>query len=79
MAGVCFAENKIVLKQKILINACSITFNQSSQVNRRGCCSHHGGVCGCSGGRATCCDGQLSPTCGCNSDSIKEQFSKFKG
>ena len=33
--------------------------------NRRGCCSHHGGVCGCSGGRAVCCDGSYSPSCGC--------------
>jgi hypothetical protein len=33
---------------------------------RRGCCSHHGGVCGCSSGRALCCDGTLSPTCGCD-------------
>ncbi|WP_303851855.1 hypothetical protein [Seleniivibrio woodruffii] len=33
---------------------------------RRGCCSHHGGVCGCSGGRALCCDGSLSPSCGCD-------------
>lgn len=31
----------------------------------RGCCSYHGGVCGCSGGRAQCCDGTLSPSCGC--------------
>lgn len=29
------------------------------------CCSHHGGVCGCSGGRKTCCDGAVSPTCRC--------------
>jgi hypothetical protein len=34
-------------------------------LNRRGCCSHHGGVCGCSGGRAVCCDGSFSPSCGC--------------
>lgn len=33
---------------------------------RRGCCSWHGGVCGCSNGRAQCCDGTLSPTCGCD-------------
>jgi hypothetical protein len=33
---------------------------------RPGCCSHHGGVCGCEGNRAKCCDGQLSPTCGCD-------------
>ena len=32
---------------------------------KAGCCSWHGGVCGCSGGRALCCDGALSPTCGC--------------
>ena len=34
---------------------------------RRGCCSHHGGVCGCNGGTGhqLCCDGQDSPSCGC--------------
>jgi len=32
----------------------------------RGCCSHHQGVCGCEGGRAKCCDGSLSPSCGCD-------------
>ena len=37
----------------------------SEEFARRGCCSHHGGVCGCSGGRAVCCDGALSPSCGC--------------
>lgn len=31
----------------------------------RGCCSWHQGVCGCAGGRAQCCDGSLSPSCGC--------------
>lgn len=31
----------------------------------RGCCSHHKGVCGCNNGRAVCCDGEYSPTCGC--------------
>lgn len=35
-------------------------------LNRRGCCSSHGGVCGCAGSRAQCCDGTLSPTCGCD-------------
>jgi len=34
-------------------------------VEKRGCCSHHKGVCGCSDGRAICCDGSPSPTCGC--------------
>jgi hypothetical protein len=32
----------------------------------RGCCSHHHGVCDCKDDRAVCCDGQLSPTCGCD-------------
>ncbi|NBC34746.1 MAG: hypothetical protein GVY13_18900 [Alphaproteobacteria bacterium] len=34
---------------------------------RRGCCSWHGGVCGCSRdyNRLRCCDGSLSPSCGC--------------
>ena len=32
----------------------------------RGCCSHHGGVSGCSSsGRQICQDGTLSPTCTC--------------
>jgi hypothetical protein len=34
---------------------------------RQGCCSWHGGVCGCDEvtGRAVCCDSSLSPSCGC--------------
>ncbi len=36
------------------------------ELQRSGCCSWHGGVCGCSNGRAACCDGTLSPSCGCN-------------
>ncbi len=43
----------------------SATNMASSEVERSGCCSWHGGVCGCSGGRALCCDGVLSPSCGC--------------
>ncbi len=38
----------------------------SSELARSGCCSWHGGVCGCSGSRAVCCDGTLSPSCGCD-------------
>ena len=41
-------------------------------VVQSGCCSWHGGVCGCSGGRALCCDGTPSPSCGCLKDDIKE-------
>lgn len=32
---------------------------------RQGCCSWHGGVCGCSSAGIVCCDGTQSPTCGC--------------
>ena len=33
---------------------------------KRGCCSHHGGVSGCSSsGKQICRDGTLSPTCTC--------------
>lgn len=38
----------------------------SDQLARRGCCSWHDGVCGCSGGRTQCCDGTQSPSCTCN-------------
>ena len=38
-------------------------------VDRSGCCSHHGGVCGCSGGRQQCCDGAFSPSCTCHHES----------
>ena len=45
-------------------NQCQVQVYE--EIARRGCCSHHGGVCGCSSdGRAQCCDGILSPSCGC--------------
>ncbi len=37
----------------------------TDELAKRGCCSWHGGVCGCKGGRAVCCDGSYSPSCGC--------------
>ncbi len=37
-------------------------------IAKRGCCSWHRGVCGCSGGRIQCCDGSTSPRCTCNHD-----------
>lgn len=40
-------------------------FIQQAEANR-GCCSWHGGVCGCAvNGRTLCCDGSLSPSCQC--------------
>lgn len=44
----------------------SIGQNSNTILAQSGCCSHHGGVCGCSSsGRTECCDGTLSPSCGC--------------
>jgi hypothetical protein len=37
----------------------------NQDIERRGCCSWHGGSCDCSFGRVVCCDGTLSPSCGC--------------
>lgn len=49
-----------------VIRASAASAEQAPRIEeKRGCCSHHGGVCGCSEGRAKCCDGQLSPSCGC--------------
>ena len=45
--------------------------DKESQYAGRGCCSHHGGVCGCSYGRAVCCDGSYSPSCQCFKDDIQ--------
>ena len=50
-------EEKQVCKQELKI----------LDVERSGCCSWHGGVSGCSGGRIVCNDGSLSPSCTCNS------------
>lgn len=42
----------------IFLLICTFTFINSVEA-RQGCCSHHGGVCGCG-----CCDGSaLSSTC----------------
>ena len=32
----------------------------------QGCCSWHGGECGCQDGRDVCYDGTLSPSCTCH-------------
>jgi hypothetical protein len=47
------------------LSLCKVTMAVAMNGERQGCCSYHGGVCGCSGGRALCCDGRLSPSCGC--------------
>lgn len=55
------------MKRIILIILVIVVVFDSIEVDaRRGCCSHHGGVAGCSSnGRQLCRDGTLSPTCTC--------------
>ena len=51
----------------IMVLSAGAAFSLMSDIKqRRGCSSHHGGVCGCSSGRAVCCDGTFSPSCGCD-------------
>lgn len=45
--------------------------NKSECTAGRGCCSRHGGECGCLNGRSKCCDGTLSPSCQCFKDDVK--------
>lgn len=66
----------IAEQQQISSESRSINPSTSTeQLAQRGCCSHHGGVCGCSGGTAMCCDGNPSPSCGCHANDI-EKFLK---
>jgi hypothetical protein len=58
------SAEEIKCEQSIFLN------DKSQEFVQRGCCSHHGGVCGCSGGRQACCDGTLSPSCLCHSDDL---------
>ena len=41
------------------------TFASAEEALQSGCCSWHGGVCGCQNGRKVCCDRTLSPSCRC--------------
>lgn len=69
-----FSVNSLV-NESIRINSIDASSDQFGYCNtamiegdaeRRGCCSHHNGVCGCStNGKAMCCDGAESPSCGC--------------
>lgn len=53
------------MKKVLLILSLFILLTDSVYA-QRGCCSHHGGVAGCSSsGRQVCNDGTLSPSCTC--------------
>ena len=63
-----FKKGLIMKRFVMLIALCLSLFASSTilDVEQRGCCSHHGGVAGCSNGRIVCNDGSYSPTCTCN-------------
>lgn len=55
-------------------DACSLSAGILADPEQRGCCSWHGGVCGCSTPRVVCCDGALSPSCRCKGGGGPEPF-----
>ncbi len=58
------------MKKKVVILLFVVIFFPCKVNAQRGCCSHHGGVVGCSSsGRQICKDGTLSPTCTCSGSS----------
>lgn len=53
-------------KKIVLVLICVMLFSPLKIEAARGCCSHHGGVSGCSSsGSQICKDGTISPTCTC--------------
>lgn len=72
IASAAYADNLPQDKQsQPKANACATLTKRdvkTDQLARRGCCSHHGGVCGCQGGRIVCCDGGYSPSCTCDKE-----------
>jgi len=45
------------------------TLRDGPRVAASGCCQRQGGVCGCRGGKAKCCDGTPGTGCSCRGDS----------
>jgi len=56
------ATNSSIVEQREI---CTIDAKKYFQAERSGCCSWHGGVSGCMGGRVVCNDGTYSPSCTC--------------
>jgi len=59
------ASSKAELKTNDISHVAQFQTKDTEQ--KQGCCSWHGGVCGCdySTCRVICCDGTLSPSCTC--------------
>jgi hypothetical protein len=54
--------------QSAFADVCDLSTITTLAADKRGCCSHHNGVCGCNKatGMQRCCDGTDSPTCRCS-------------
>lgn len=70
-------EPKITKRsQKVLMNPDSCFCIEQKGVDARsGCCSKHGGTCGCKDGSVQCCDGTASSSCTCH-DNHKHSAAK---
>lgn len=62
-----YAEDTNTVNDKAMNEACkkALELGDKEAIMKQGCCSWHGGVCGCSNGRTVCCDGTYSPSCTC--------------
>jgi hypothetical protein len=69
LSSISLANGPIIPSQKLSAN------NPHTEVAQQGCCYRHEGVCGCSFGRITCCDGTTSPSCMCEKDNPKDLLS----
>ena len=69
-------ENKSNALYKTNASVCAKLKSENKQDTKeyvqRGCCSWHGGVCGCTGGRVVCCDSTYSPSCLCDKEDSPE-------
>ena len=62
------AQEQLLLDECPIVDEGDVMLGADARIydaEQRGCCSWHGGVCGCRGGRTACCDGSLSPSCRC--------------
>ena len=66
VSSIVYAESNPKLSTNIQKQKICKQNSQIENIKRKGCCSWHGGVNGCSNGKVTCNDGSISPSCTCN-------------
>lgn len=66
--GIAFATLSFNSTEENSTKEFPVVSQKSLEIQQRGCCSWHGGVNGCSGGRVVCSDGSYSPSCTCYSE-----------